>query len=101
MDSKNIQAIVIIITLVLFVGGAYLYFSGSGAPITSDLTAVAPDASGQQVLSKQLLSALSSLSSLKLNTDFFKDKAFNSLVDYSEAIKEDPLGRDNPFLPVQ
>ncbi|MDO8493459.1 MAG: hypothetical protein Q7S19_02860 [bacterium] len=100
MNSKNITVVVIIVTVSAMLIGIFIYFGGAGSSVDSDLSVV-PTAPGTQNLSRELLSSLASLKDLKLNTDFFKDKAFASLIDYSEDLKEDPLGRENPFLPIE
>ncbi|MCA9365650.1 hypothetical protein KC723_02045 [Candidatus Kaiserbacteria bacterium] len=41
------------------------------------------------------------LDSISLETDLFTDLRFTSLVSYSTEVPEIPLGRENPFLPVE
>lgn len=100
LNSKNITTIGIIVVMASLLIGVFIYFGGSNSTIESDLQVVPPDTGGTQVLSRELLSALSSVKDLKLDPGFFKDTAFDSLIDYSEDIRDEQVGRDNPFLPV-
>lgn len=101
MDKKNIVTIVIIVVASLLIVGAFIYFGRPGSVIQSGLSSPgSPMPATTQGLSSELLRALSSLESLTLNTDLFKDSAFTNLVDYSKDIKDEPVGRDNPFMPV-
>ncbi len=47
-----------------------------------------------------LLAALATLDSLKIDTEFFKDPTFKRLVNFSKDIPVQPKGRSNPFAPL-
>ena len=48
----------------------------------------------------ELLGLLAALKMVQLDTSFFDDPNYRSLIDWSVAIKSQPVGRRNPFLPV-
>jgi hypothetical protein len=99
-NSKNVATVVIIIVAAALIVGLFIYFGKSKAPISSGLRVDLPNNSlNEPILSRELLQALSSVKDLKLDPSFFKDTAFASLIDYTKDISDDPLGRDNPFLP--
>ncbi len=100
MNSKNIITVVIIVIAAALLVGVFIKFGGSKSNINSDLQVAPSAASSNSSLSRELLSALSSLKDLKLDSSFFKDTTFASLIDYSKDITDDQTGRDNPFLPV-
>jgi len=53
-----------------------------------------------KLLGAEILSALNSLKVLKLDANIFVDPAFKSLVDFSRPVLEEPIGRKNPFAPI-
>ncbi|MBI3632521.1 MAG: hypothetical protein HY225_03670 [Candidatus Vogelbacteria bacterium] len=101
MDSKKIITILIIVAGASLVVGLFIYYGGSRSGVSGGLQTVAPlSTADSNALSQDFLVALSSLNSLELNSAFFDDKIFRNLVDYSKDIKDEDLGRENPFLPV-
>ncbi len=95
----TILIVVVVSALVVY---GFIYFGNFRSAIQSGLKVDLPTSSAEkpQALSQELLLALSSLKDLKLDGKLFKDKAFLSLTDYTEDLKDESLGRDNPFLPV-
>lgn len=49
---------------------------------------------------ENLLKVLTSLKSIKLDTSFFENKVFQSLVDFSVELTPEESGRPNPFSPL-
>ncbi len=45
------------------------------------------------------LTIVNKIMSLKLDTSLLEDDVFNSLVDFSQSIDAEPVGRPNPFVP--
>ncbi len=91
--KSNILAV--IIGVVLLVGvGYYLISSGGSAP------ALTSSADGTSVASQQLLTTLSSLRTIKLNSGIFSDPVFVSLTDFGVVIPKQSTGRRNPFAPL-
>lgn len=101
MNSKNIVTIAIIIVVAALIVAVFVFFGGPKSSISGGLQTVAPlSAQESNALSREFLLALSSLNSLELKSSFFDDKAFKLLIDYSKDIKDEGVGRDNPFLPI-
>ncbi len=87
--------IVVVITIVLFVG--YSALSGGGNN-KSVLTSQNPSA--QKAGDNKLLILLINLRSITLSDSLFSDSAFKSLVDFGQQLIPEPTGRQNPFAPV-
>ena len=49
---------------------------------------------------QEILNVLNSLKAVKMDTEFFNDKVFKSLVDFSVKLAPQPVGRFNPFSPI-
>lgn len=88
----------ILIGGVLLVGGYFAFFSGGGS--SALLTPTSGTTPSSQV-SKELLATIANLKSITLDTQLFTDEAFISLVDFHVEIPLQPVGRDNPFKPLQ
>ncbi len=90
--KKNLLAIVG--AGVILIGGYlyFMYFSGgsSGGPLVSQ----------ESVVSQDLLTTLTSLHTIKLDTSVFSDPSFQSLSDFGVIIPPQTAGRQNPFLPL-
>jgi hypothetical protein len=101
METKNIVTLIIVVVASALIIGLFIYFGGSNAKVDGGLRVVPVAADGTiDPLGARILRALASLESLKLDTSIFKDKAYTSLNDFSKDIKDEPIGRDNPFLPI-
>lgn len=87
--------------------GAYLYFgTGSTAPNDSLQTSGSgnpPDdamtSETEEVDTDLILAQLTRLKNIKIDTDVFDSDAFLSLRDISVTISDQPVGRENPFIP--
>lgn len=53
-----------------------------------------------QILGNQITQALIQIESLQLNRSIFENPIFKSLSDRSEQIISEPVGRKNPFAPL-
>ena len=71
----------------------YLWMSGGGTPLLTSTEGTSP-------LSQQILTTLSQLHTLKLDSALFKDPVFVSLNYFGAPIPEQQAGRRNPFAPV-
>lgn len=100
---KNFVTIIIVVIITGSVVWAFIFLGRSKSAVKSGLVAELPAGPGSkdtETLSRELLSALSSLKDLKLDDKFFNDQAFLSLKDDSKGLVDELLGRENPFLPV-
>jgi hypothetical protein len=85
-----------VISLGLIVWFGYtVFFKGGDAP-TLDQNAQ----NDARVSQEEFLAKLKDLQSLHLKPEFFKDKNFTSLVDYTVQVVDEDAGRKNPFAPV-
>ncbi|MFT5037263.1 MAG: hypothetical protein ACI9VM_000842 [Candidatus Azotimanducaceae bacterium] len=80
--------------------GYYLYTitseSDSGTALNSSRNLGAA-----RVASAQFVRELEDVKSFDLSGDLFNDDKFTSLVDFTKPVRKYPVGRDNPFAPVQ
>ena len=51
-------------------------------------------------LQDDLIALLLEIRSIKLDGDILSDKVFRSLEDFGQEITPEPIGRENPFAPV-
>jgi hypothetical protein len=91
---KNIIIVAVIIVIVAF---SYNLFAGKTDK--NLLTSEVKEAKNS-VLETDLLSILIDLRLIKLDDSIFSDKAFQSLRDFGQDIVPEPVGRKNPFAPV-
>lgn len=91
---KNIIIIAVIIVIVAF---SYNLFVGRAdkSLLTSEVKKTK-----NSVLETNFLSILIDLRLIKLDNSIFSDKAFQSLRDFGQDIVPEPVGRKNPFAPV-
>ncbi len=48
----------------------------------------------------EIIKLLSKIQGLTIDTQMFKDPAYRSLVDYTQDVAPQKVGRDNPFAPI-
>ncbi|MCX6716810.1 MAG: hypothetical protein NTV72_02725 [Candidatus Taylorbacteria bacterium] len=99
MNSKNLLTIVIIIALVG--GGVWWYrnkYNQQQTVISNDLSSMS--VVNDSGVGAQTMMLLGQVKSLKLDDSIFKDSSFQSLQDYSRIIPDQPVGRPNPFAPI-
>lgn len=91
---KNIIIIAVIIVIAAF---AYNLFVGKtdDSLLTSEVKGTENSA-----LETDLLSILIDLRSITLDDSIFSNQAFMSLRDFGQDIVPEPVGRENPFAPV-
>ena len=75
------------------------FFTGGEAPGTSPLTA--QDTAGSEVIGQARVALLLQLQPIRLDPAVFGDPAFRSLRDFGQPIPDEPVGRPNPFAPLQ
>ena len=73
--------------------GFYLYVQHSATTLTSGV--VKNDLAAS---SNDFVQRLTQLQSIKFDDSLFADPRFRSLVDFSEPINPQPVGRSNPFV---
>ena len=84
--------------LVMFLISAGVFFYWLSDVETGDTgLTVLPESPLGATLGRDLLSALATLKSTKLDTSVFQDPIFLSLKDFGVEISAQPIGRRNPF----
>lgn len=94
INKKNI-----IFCLGLGLLGFFAYQHWTKAEVATQLISTNETVTADSV-GDETLQILSELRTLTLDEDIFTDKAFQSLEDFSMEIKEQPVGRNNPFAPL-
>lgn len=72
---------------------------GESNPSASGAIPTQASAAGFEV-EDQLLSQILEINTIKLDTNFFQSPIFTSLVDFSRDLVAQPVGRLDPFAPV-
>ncbi len=98
---KKNKNIIIGIAVVSLVALAYVFLFNGKQPASENLllSGVALQAP-EDALRNQLLELLLQLRVLHLDEAIFKDPIFTSLNDFSVELLPQPVGRNNPFLPL-
>ena len=82
--------------IILFVVYAYLKDDSEQKPSLAAQTPVAP----QSLPGSDIIALLVDLKAIKINSGFFTDQTFKSLIDFTTPLPSEPVGRTNPFAPV-
>lgn len=82
----------ILVAILVWIG-----LSSSASPSGSLLQTETVDQNGSD---QELVATLLALRSVKLDGAIFSDPGFQSLKDFSTEIVPEPIGRPNPFLPL-
>ena len=100
MFQRNV---IIAVVLLLILGGIGYFALGESESAslqsTTDQSGTSTTAT-TSVQSQEIVEKLSRLEKINLNQSFLSSPAFRSLSDYSITIKEQPVGRENPFIPA-
>lgn len=88
---------------VLIVVGFFVYtiFISEPFPEEDTLVTTSPERSEVEAVTIDLLTLLLSLKTLEIDTSIFSDDRFKSLIDFSVELVPQPIGRPNPFLPLE
>ena len=96
MNKKNI---IILIVTIIILGFAFNYLlNKKGDSGTSSLSVVVSPA--EDANAKEILKLLGEMYLVKLDDSIFKSPVFLYLKDTSVTLKNQPVGRLNPFAPV-
>ncbi len=97
-DKKNI-IILSVSTGLLLLGGWFLFFRDSGVANDSlSETSVNPI---ENIIGQELLVSLEKMKQVKLDTTILKSDIYTSLIDFTVDIPDQPIGRRDPFAPVE
>lgn len=95
---KRYQGVIGILAIAIAGFIAYsVFFKGSDAPPLSqeDVSAA------KSAVDQELIALLLTLKTITLDTALFDDPAFKSLKDFSQELVPEPVGRPNPFAPLE
>jgi hypothetical protein len=87
-------AFTFVIVVAVLYGGYTLFFASSSAPVVSVTTT--PGAGPDQ----DLVALLFQLRGIRLDNSVFADPVFKSLQDFGKDLVQEPVGRQNPFAPL-
>ena len=92
---KNILIILLVVVAAFVVYS--VFFTGGDTR-----TLVAEDIDpAQTAVEQELIALLLELRSINLDLSIFDDSKFQSLTDFSQELVPEPVGRENPFAPLQ
>lgn len=94
---KKYKNIIIVVVIVVVAAIAYTFFLDK---TSDDLLTSEVKGTEELALESDLLTILINLRSIKLDDSIFSNPAFISLRDFGQDIVPEPVGRENPFAPV-
>lgn len=87
------------LALILFIG--YFVFFRSEGGGSAGLIDPATFSADAQLETQRLLSTLNELKEYDVSASLFEDNIFQSLIDFRVDLGSEPVGRQNPFAPLQ
>jgi len=96
---KKYKNIALSIVAIAIAGILYGAIFGKSGPDFSLLTSETPPATGG-VVGEDVLKLLTTLREIELDGSIFEDPAFRGLEDFSQELVPEPVGRENPFAPI-
>ena len=90
--SHKIIVVVVALLIAVLVWMGLSSGSSSSSLLTSEVVTEGPD--------KDLVATLLALRAVKLDGSLFSDAGFTTLKDFSTQIVPEPVGRPNPFAPL-
>lgn len=87
-----------IVIMVLFF--AYNFFFGGKQEGDELISGTINQRTAADVVGAEIIQALNQIESLKLDRTIFEDPVYRSLIDRSEPIPSEPVGKTNPFDPI-
>lgn len=92
---KNVITIIVVIAVGFFIYSSF-FTPDNGSTLTAQN--VNPT---QTAVEQELIALLLELRSIRLDLSIFDDPEFQSLTDFSQELVPEPVGRPNPFVPLQ
>ncbi len=102
MDWIQKHLVIVGVLVVIIVCGVWYGMSGGGAAPEDLLTIETVDTGSPSANSEdqELVETLLTLRAITLSGTIFEDPAFKSLLDFGTTIIPEPVGRPNPFAPI-
>lgn len=105
---QKYKKIIIVVLVIVLAFILFVIIKGSGEEegdglLTSTVnnSVAGTQASGADTIGAEIITALNQIDSLKLETTIFEDPVFRQLIDKSQPLAEEPVGRENPFAPLE
>ncbi len=101
--TPKLKKIIILILLAIILFVVYAVFLKKDPTSTADgnlITSGGVLSEDARALGNQISQALVRIEQIKLDKNIFTDAIYKTLVDRSEPIIEEPIGRPNPFAPI-
>jgi hypothetical protein len=96
-ESSNTKKIAIAaVTLILLGGGIYFFFFSTGTAPEVQFDEFG-NPTGAQVVGQDLIDISNQLEKVSLDAKLFSNKAFIELVDFGLVLRDEPIGKKNPF----
>lgn len=96
--TKGLKFSIIIFTIFLLVFGYWVYDSKREKP--ENLEAVSNKSMANINEEEKIIQTLNTLKSIDIDSEFFSNNAFRSLVDFSHELVPEAVGRPNPFVQI-
>ncbi len=90
----------LILIVVIIVIALLIWYGMSSSNKTPNTLLTATQTSETDTGDRELLKLLTDMKSIRLDGDIFKSDAYLSLQDFSRDIVGEPVGREDPFAPV-
>jgi len=99
-ESSNTKKIAITASVLLLLAGAiYFFFFNSGGTSTVQFDEFG-NPTGAQVVGQDLIDISNQLEKVSLDANLFANQAFINLIDFSIVLRDEPVGKKNPFQAV-
>ena len=95
----------LIVGIIMVLGSAgYYFYSLNGVQVSPDSSLTATPfggtLGGNASVGSDVLSLLSQIRGLNIDTSFFQNAMYTSLIDFSVVIPPENVGKLNPFIPL-
>ncbi len=90
------------ILIIIFVAAAIMFFAwfGMSDTVSNSNLLVAERSEDISLADQEILKLLLDMRSIQLDSGIFENPAFSSLRDFGKNIVPEPVGRENPFIPL-
>ena len=96
-ENQNNKLYAILLVVIIIAFAWYFFFREKPS---QDLALLELESGPSSATTFEILSTLNQVRNLKIDSEFFRSQAYQSLVDYNVEIIPQPIGRQNPFAPI-
>ncbi len=97
-QPKNNTLMYVIITVVIIAGLLYFAFKG-GEPNPEEVGSLDVTTNDSQTVGSDVVFLLGQINALSIDKAFFQSAVYKSLIDYTQPVPVQPVGRTRPFEP--